>query len=77
MLSVLEVAYPLLAIGLLGLTGIAVAGLLVGRRLPDRAPGSGAVPRWRARRPDRSAVRRVSAPPLIFPGSIACPIWPW
>ena len=37
MLSVLEVAYPLLVVGLLVLTGLAIAGLSLGRRRSDRA----------------------------------------
>ena len=37
MLPLLGVAYPLAAIGLLALTGLAMAGLRLGRRLPGRA----------------------------------------
>ena len=42
MLSALEVAYPLLAVGLLALIGLAVACLSLGRRLlRTDAPGPG------------------------------------
>ena len=50
MLSALEVAYPLLAVGLLALFGLAVACLLLGRRLSGRTRLVLARLRWRARR---------------------------
>ena len=79
MLAVLEVAYPLLAIGLLVLTGLALACLFA--RPPSVRIACGVIlARLRAGGrddPDRTGSGRVHSRRLPLPGSIGCPIWRW